>query len=104
MIKRKIEAMHEAYGTRPNLCKDCAHFRRYMLLSRRTCLKCRAYGVTKSEATDWCANWTACGLFNQHIRPEQYVPMIDRLKHASHKAPDGPVDGQIEMEGLFDEQ
>lgn len=43
MIKRKIDAMHEAYGPSPNLCKDCSHFRRYMLPSRRTCLKCRAW-------------------------------------------------------------
>ena len=98
-MKRKIEAMHEAYGTSANFCRDCAHFRRYMLPSRRTCLKCRAYGVSKSEATDWRAGNMACGLFNQPL-PKPFVPMIERLKHAERKKPEGPVEGQIGMEDL----
>ena len=100
-MKRKIEAMHEEYGRTSNLCNDCPHFRRYMMPSRRTVLKCRAYGVTRSEATDWRANWQACGLFNQPLPPlSLYVPMIERIKHAERKKPEGPVEGQIEMEGL----
>lgn len=100
-MKRKIEAMHEEYGTYPGLCKYCPHFRRYMTPSRRNVLKCRAYGVTRSEATDWCANWPACGLFDKRFpRLSEYVPMIERLKHAKRKKPEGPVEGQISMEEL----
>ena len=70
-----------------------------MLPSRRICLKCRAYGVTRSESTDWRASNMACGLFNQPLS-EQFKPMIERLKHVARKKPEGPVEGQIEMEGL----
>lgn len=101
MVKRKIEAMHEEYGTSQNLCKCCPHFRRYMTPARRIVLKCRAYGVTRSEATDWRANWPACGMFDKQLPPlSLYVPMIERIRHAERKKPEEPVEGQIGMEEL----
>lgn len=100
-MKRKIEAMHAEYGTRHNICKYCPHFRRYLMPGGRAVLKCRAYGVTRSEATDWRANWPACGMFDKQLPPlSLYVPMIERIKHAERKKPEEPVKGQIEMEGL----
>ena len=97
MAGRKIDAMHDAYGKSVHKCKDCDHFvvnefsRRYF--------KCCAYGDSRSESTDWRANWTACGLFNKSIKG--LVPMVDRLKHASTKSPDEQLEGQIGMEELL---
>lgn len=98
MTARKIDAMHDEYGTSPSLCKYCPHFRRYTTPGRRTVLKCRAYGVSRSEATDWRANWQACGMFNKRLPPlSQYVPMIERLKHAARKLSEKPIEGQMTM-------
>lgn len=101
MKKRKIEAMHEAYGMHPNLCKVCDHFRKCTTRAGRTYFKCEAYGDSASESTDWRANWTACGLFNQPLHPELHTPMIERLKRAERKEPEGPVEGQISLEELL---
>ena len=78
MADRKIEAMYAAYGKSPHLCKECNHFIRKEY--GRVYFKCRAYGCSKSEATDWRANYMACGLFGKPLR--DFVPMVDRLKHA----------------------
>lgn len=67
MIKRKIDAMHEAYGTSPNRCKDCSRFCTYIMRSGRHYFKCAAYGESCAESTDWRAGWTACGLFGQPL-------------------------------------
>lgn len=91
MARRKIDAMHEAYGTSPHLCKDCNHFMRRE--HGNTYFKCKAYGISKAESTDWRANWMACGLFGKPIR--DYVKMIDRLKHAGKQAPVVVLEGQI---------
>ena len=100
MRKRKIEAMHEAYGTSPNLCKDCTHFVTYITRSGRNIFKCEAYGESCAESTDWRKSFMACGLFGKPL-PEQFSPMIERLKHAARKELEGPVEGQIEMEDLL---
>ena len=98
-MKRKIEAMHEAYGTSPNLCKYCEHFWVHIMPSGRRYFKCHAYGESRSEATEWRANWTACGLFNRPL-PPLFVPMIEELKHAERKKPEEPLQGQIGLEDL----
>lgn len=93
MADRKIEAMYAAYGRSSHLCKECCHFVRKEYA--RMYFKCKAYGDSNSEATDWRANWMACGLFGKPLR--DFVPMVDRLKHSGRKAPDVPLVGQISI-------
>lgn len=100
MIRRKITAMHDAYGIAhpPHVCKDCRHFFVYDYHDRRY-FKCQAYGLSNGEATDWRAKYPACGLYNQQ-KPE--TPLLEMLKHESRKEPEKPIEGQItfaELEG-----
>ena len=97
MADRKIAAMHKEYGkSYGNKCAGCpslvcheGHTRRYY--------KCKAYGDSMSDATDWARSWPACGLYGQPVDKDR-TPLIERLKHA--KRPNNePVEGQISMFG-----
>ena len=62
MVKalRKIELMHQQFGVvAGKTCGECSNLteHRYDKLYR----KCKIYGETSSEATDWAMRWTACG-------------------------------------------
>lgn len=99
-MKRKIEAMHEAYGTDPaHVCRECCNFVRV----RPTCRilrKCEAYGVTRSEASDWAGKWTACGRFGQPFG-EWECPLIEVLKCGRGRRgwDDPPIAGQMTFGG-----
>lgn len=59
--------------------------------------KCKVYGVTASEASDWCASYPACGLFGQ-----DYVgrDVIDFVKPEKNKEVDNePIEGQMDLFG-----
>lgn len=94
---RKIDAMHRFYGVDPKerICDDCPH-----LVKRfydRVYYKCSLYGVSASEATDWRKKWQACMLIDHDPEPDNFVPVLERLKH-SPKLSEPPVEGQIRME------
>lgn len=76
--KRKLPAMHEAYGVShiPHKCRECCNFRTYESGKRRF-FKCAAYGDTASTATDWGANFLACGMFN--VPMGDMMPLIERI-------------------------
>lgn len=95
--KRKLPAMHYTHGVDPKgrKCKECDNFRVYDYHGKRY-FKCAAYGISNSEATDWGANYLACGLFNFPI--DGLTPVLEQIKHQGRKAPAVPIYGQIEME------
>lgn len=55
------------YGASENKCKNCKHF--VVKQYAGTYFKCAKAGNinSSSAATDWRANWPACGLFNPEI-------------------------------------
>lgn len=59
---KKIDLMHAMFGKAEGQCADCRHFEEHMY--NRTYFKCRVYGVSRSEATDWRKKYPACGLKN----------------------------------------
>ena len=95
--KRKLQAMHYVHGTTPtpHKCKECCNFRTFEYHGKRY-FKCAAYGISNSAATDWGANYLACGLFN--IQIDNQLPLLEQIIHQSRKLPAIPLDGQIEME------
>ena len=95
-MPRKIDAMHTVYGYGNGFCGQCKHFVRTMPTDR-SYFKCRAYGVTACEATDWRAKWVACGLYNQPL-PVPFRPLIEAQKHAKRKESDKPIEGQINID------
>lgn len=96
MADRKIDAMHKRFGTSNHLCKECNHLRCYQPTDRHF-YKCKAYGLSRSEATDWKVSNVACGLFGREL-PPLFVPVVDQIKHESRKQPERPLDGQMMME------
>lgn len=97
MKARKIDAMHERYGTYPALCRDCSHFIAGRYHDMRL-YKCELYGVTHSEASDWRQSYVACGMFNADLDYEQFVPVIKQIRYAPVKGPVAQIDGQMRME------
>lgn len=95
--KRKLPAMHYVYGTTPtpHKCRECCNFRTFEGYNRRY-FKCAAYGISNSEATDWGANYLACGLFN--IDFDNQIPLFEQITHQGRKAPAILLDGQVGME------
>ena len=61
---RKIDLMHLKFGVcEGHKCGECSN-----LVKRfydKTYYKCRCYGLSMSEATDWAKRNVACGLFNK---------------------------------------
>jgi hypothetical protein len=91
--------MHRLFGEMPDKrCAECKHFISGEYHDRRL-FKCELYGLTHSEATDWRKSYTACGLYNMHVKRSLWVDVLTRLKWGNApKAPRPVVDGQIEME------
>ena len=98
MADRKIAAMHKEYGkSYGNKCAGCPSLLCREFRSGRRVYKCKAYGDSCAESTDWAKSWPACGLYGAKL-PEGHVPLIERLKH-SKRLDNRPIDGQISMFG-----
>ena len=64
LLPKRIRAMHGMYGATPGqICKTCVHLDRYRGGTRF--MKCNLSRVSHSTATDWRANWPACGKFEE---------------------------------------
>lgn len=97
---RKINAMYKLYGCVSwRTCKDCPYLIGYDYHGRHY-YKCKAYGNTASEATDWRLYYHACGLIVMGM-PTDHIPVLYRLKHGARGNDNQPIPGQITM---FDEQ
>lgn len=60
---RKIERMYKHFGRScAGKCKDCGHFSKFAHRGR-IYRKCKVYGISASEATDWNSGFNACGLY-----------------------------------------
>lgn len=95
MAVRKIDLMHQLYGTKPDQrCKDCKHFWSGLIHDYRY-NKCQIYGFTNSEASDWRLKYQACGLFNK----DTYVRNVINFVKPEHVKliMNEPIDGQIDI-------
>lgn len=94
-LLKKIDAMHATYGTADGICGDCPHFLRHRYHDK-VLLKCRAYGLTHSEATDWRVKYAACGLKDLPLPDEPCV--FDRIKGQREYIPQQECEGQVRMD------
>ena len=101
----KTGTMRSMFGPGPDgeICKSCA-FLTYRMLDRKW-FKCRAYGTSSSESTDWGCTWPACGLFTYDEDaqlPKGFIPVIESRKHAPRPTEREPeLPGQISMVELI---
>lgn len=92
---KKIYAMHARFGVvSDRKCGDCPHYLCYRYHNRNL-LKCRAYGLTHSEATDWRKSYVACGLIDLPLPEDGTV--FDRIKGQREYVRE-ECGGQIRME------
>lgn len=97
---RKIEAMYANFGAGPaeEECRTCSN----LICARynRAYYKCRIYGNTASEASDWRVSWPACGMYNREM-PEGCLPVMDCVRGLRKRPREvKQIEGQTEMEGL----
>lgn len=81
MKNRKLPAMHEMYGiAQGHKCRDCCNIAQVITYggkrSGKEYLKCKAYGDSGGEASDWGKNFLACGLYNIPFDEE---PLLGRI-------------------------
>ena len=97
MAVRKIDLMHQQFGRcEAHICGQCDNLisERY---HDRTYRKCKVYGLTNSEASDWVKKWTACGMFNKEYTGSPIIRLV-RPDKKTDEAECEPIEGQMEME------
>ena len=97
MALRKIALMHRLFGVcEGHACRECSNLvnGRY---HDRILTKCKVYGLTHSEASDWAGRWQACGMFNREWDKQ---PVIREVvpERKQKEADNTPMDGQISLE------
>ena len=96
LTERKIFAMHRTYGkSEGKQCRDCCnliggdyHGKRYY--------KCKLYGVSRSDATDWRLKYPACGAFNIPGNELDVWTVLERV--VRERNPEPPLEGQTTLE------
>ena len=59
--QEKIALMHERFGSNEERkCKECDYYEHFRYRNKWY-RKCRVYGMSHSEATDWNAGFVSCG-------------------------------------------
>lgn len=97
-IMRKISAMYEWSGGTDyrHTCYECNNCSKIKKGSRSV-FKCRVYGNTDSDASDWKASYIACRHFD---KPVPAVPVI-RITKREQDAQE--IEGQLNIEECFPE-
>ena len=98
MALRKIDLMHKHFGVCDgHTCRECSnlveepyHGRMYR--------KCKVYGQSNSEATDWAKRWLACGMFNGNYNGRPIVELVTPTRTNREEAQRIELEGQIKLE------
>ena len=97
MAMRKIALMHRLFVVcEGHACRECSNLvkGRY---HDRIITKCKVYGMTHSEASDWAGRWQACGMFNK-TWDKQPVMREVVPERKQKEADNAPLEGQISLE------
>lgn len=98
MALRKIDLMHRQFGKCDgHTCGECSNLveGRY---HDKILRKCKVYGMTHSEATDWAKRWLACGLFNKPWGDKTVMRLVHPSRKDKEEMQNTPLEGQISME------
>lgn len=97
MAIRKIALMHKMFGKRyGHVCRECSNLVKGKYHDR-ILTKCKVYGRTHSEASDWAGKWQACGMFNQPW-DKQPVILEVRPERKRKESDNTPLEGQMSLE------
>ena len=96
MAVRKIELMHRKFGKCDgHACRECNNLVKGVYHDRKL-TKCKVYGMTHSQASDWAGRYQACGMFNKPWDKQPIIRLVSREKDVEQSSE--PLDGQIMME------
>lgn len=88
-MQRKIDKMRSMFGIKKGqFCKDCKHLKGGVNEYRKCCI----YGVSASEATDWCLKYQACGLFNKEYDGDTPIIRLNERDKTQEQ-----IQGQISL-------
>ena len=94
MTIRKIDLMHRRFGKcEGHVCKECSNLTSHMYDKKY--YKCRVYGESYSEATDWRVSYPACGMFNKEWKGGRIVELVRSGSEFNRKRAEEPIEGQI---------
>lgn len=91
MLLRKIDAMYHYYGKSTGRCENCPHFIKKFW--DKAYYKCRVYGESNADSTDWKKSYTACGLIDKPF-PEDETRVVYRVIAVKENK---PLPGQISL-------
>ena len=98
MAIRKIDLMHRQFGKCDgHTCRECSNLVEGKYRTR-VLRKCKVYGFSHSEASDWAKRWLACGLFNKQWGDRPIMRLVRPTRTDKEEMQNTPLDGQISME------
>jgi hypothetical protein len=90
--------MYRLFGkTEGHACRECSNLVK-VRVSDRPLTKCKVYGETPSEASDWVQRYQACGMFNKPWDKQPIIRQVKPIRTKQDEAQRLPLDGQITME------
>lgn len=98
MAIRKQQIMYKHFGMCDgHLCGECSNLEDGWF-GKKHLFKCKVYGVTSSEASDWAKRWLACGMFNKTYTGRPIIELVRRSNPRPPVEAEEPLDGQITLE------
>lgn len=98
MALRKQDLMHKEFGIcEGHTCVECSNFVEGKYHDK-TLRKCKVYGLTHSEASDWAKRYLACGMFNKAYTGRPIIELVKPARTKQDEAQRIPLEGQISME------
>ena len=96
MALRKIDLMHRQFGKCDgHTCGECSNLE--SSIYDRRYYKCKVYGNTRSEASDWAKRWLACGLFNKPWEDKPIMRLVRPTRKDKEEMQNTPIDGQMSL-------
>lgn len=98
MAIRKIALMHKVFGIcEGHTCGECSNLVSFRY-NRKTLYKCKAYGLTHSEASDWAKRHLACGMFNNPYTGRPIIELVKPGRTNQEEAQRIELEGQMKLE------
>ena len=99
MVDRKINAMHKRFGICwGEHCRDCDHCISGEWHGKQY-HKCKLYGMSHSDATDWRLSWMAFGMFNVSVDTDKMNSVYKTL--SNKREPEPQLEGQMDISAFL---
>lgn len=95
MAIRKQQLMYKQFGMCDgHVCGECSNLDK----GNWGHTKCKVYGCTSSEASDWAKRWLACGMFNKKYTGRPVIELVRPVRKQTAATIVEPLDGQLTLE------